>query len=114
MGELKEALAVFDILAHHTRRRRVELGDGAKTEKSDFTACKLLSDLGPLFTGEPRLDPMPVGRPQFNGFKAGLLAVPDDGGNIPVLSQVVGDQTQPGGWPRRGLGQRLTRRQAGG
>ena len=96
MGELQKSFAVLDILPDNRLVGGVKFGHRAKTEEPHRAAGKLLPDSRPLPCRERRFNAVPVGRPKLNRLESGLSTIFDDGRDIPVFREVVGDEPEPG------------------
>src|SRR5262249_38983078 len=78
---------------------RVELAGGAAAPDVDAGVGEALADLLALVAAQRRLDAVLVGGAQLDGGKADALAHLEDGGHVPLLGDVVGDdaEAEPGG-----------------
>ena len=89
VGQLEVLLGGFDILLQLGRVGGVVVEGTAQAVEFHPGIREPFLHFGPLGGGEVHLDLVRVGRPQFHPLKTGGLAVLDDGGDVPVLAQIV-------------------------
>src|SRR5262249_33172339 len=93
--ELHECFARLDILFDLGRIGGMELAGGARTPDLNAGVGEALPNFPTLRLAEAWLDAVFVRRSQFDRRKADLLAYLEDGGNIPVGSDIVSHDAKP-------------------
>ena len=84
----------LDLFPPHRRIGRFEFASRAETQQTHFALLESLADLVPLSLVERRFDAVLVPRAQLDGLISRRFQIPDDGFEIPVLQEVVGDAAQ--------------------
>src|SRR5262249_17417742 len=93
-GELDELPAALDILLDHGRVGRMKLTDGAATPAIDARVGEAFADLLALRLAHGRLGGVLVRGAQLDGGQADVAANLEDGRQVPVRSDVVGDDAE--------------------
>ena len=107
-GQLAVALGALDVGAHHRRIEGVVLEGGAQPDQLDRGVREAPAHLRPLLGGEAVLHAVGVLRAQLDAAVAQRGELLDQGGHIPVLPELVGDQTKlHSGCPFSSAGGRL-------
>src|SRR3954447_7628442 len=94
MRQLDPLLSQVNVLTATGGIRRMEFASGAEAEQSHFTVLK--ARLYPLsFGGRNRwLDAMFMPGAEFHCFEPGRLELFDDGFEVPIFQNVIGDCAQ--------------------
>ena len=94
VGQVNPCLRDLDVLLPHRRVSRVELARRTEAEQAHVAPGKARFHLLPLRLGEAGLHPVFMLRTKFYGGKASLLEFGDQGLQVPVPQDVIGDGAQ--------------------
>ena len=92
VGQDKVFARRLDILAQLGLVGRVVIERAAQSNQLDFRIGEPLFNLPALLARKVDLYLVSVARAEFHPFELRRFAVPDDGGDIPILRQIVGDR----------------------
>jgi 3-methyl-2-oxobutanoate hydroxymethyltransferase len=115
MGEDDIGFGGVDVLAEFGGIGSVIIEGAAEAHEFDTGILESFSDIGAFGGGKADLDAVGMGGAQLDALEPGLLAIPDEGVEIPVFGEVVSDgaQAQPRGRAGSGFGRGTAHRTAG-
>ena len=91
MREINPLLADFQLFAAHLGIGRLELTRRAVAQQAHLALLQASRELFALVARQRALDAVLVLRAQLDRFIAGLFELADDGFEVPVLEEIVGD-----------------------
>lgn len=94
MGEHDVVLGGGDIRFEFRGVGSVVIEGRAQAHEFDRGILELVLDFFALGGGEGDFDSVGVSGAQFDPLETGLRAIPDDGGDVPILGEVVGDEAE--------------------